>query len=179
MDIAASRDDFRAGMRRVAGAVTIVTTADAAGERRGATATAVCSLTVDPPAVIACIARDTAVGRMAPESGIFTVNVLTQGQRPVAETFAGRTGHVGGERFAVGDWTAGALGAPRLAGAVAAFECRLEKAVEFATHVVLFGAVVGTVLGPTGLAPLVYVDGRFAGVPNVDAGSGQPDSPRG
>ncbi len=169
----ASEDDrsaFRAGMRRVAGAVTVVATVTPEGERRGVTATAVCSLTVDPPAVIACINRETWVGKAAPESGVFSVSVLSRAQEAVAATFAGRTGHVAGDRFAVGDWRTGATGAPILAGAVASFDCRLENVVEFATHVVLFGAVVETRVGPATAEPLLYADGRFTGLEPAESG---------
>ena len=49
------KDEFRRAMRQVAGAVTVVTACTPDGEWRGVTATAVCSLTADPPSVIACI----------------------------------------------------------------------------------------------------------------------------
>lgn len=161
---------FRAGMRRVAGAVTVVSTLAEDGGRRGVTATAVCSLTVDPPAVIACINRETSVGRAAPLAGVFSVSVLTRAQQDIAETFAGRTGHVGADRFAAGRWSAGTTGAPLLDGALASFDCRLEKAVAFATHVVLFGAVVGTRLGPADAEALLYADGRFTGLAPAEIG---------
>src|ERR1700754_4527366 len=108
------KDKFRAALRQVAGAVTVVTTRSKDGEPRGVTATAVCSLTVEPPSVIACINRDTWVGKIAPESGKFCVNVLARTQQPVAETFAGRSALTGADRFQVGDWTDAETGAPVL-----------------------------------------------------------------
>lgn len=156
-----SKDVFRAGMRRVSGAVTIVTTRGLNGEARGVTATAVCSLTVDPPAVIACINRETWVGQMAPESGVFCVNVLTREQTHVAETFAGRTDLSAGDRFQIGEWSDHQTGAPVLEHAIASFDCELDRAVEFATHVILIGHVKKTVLGPENTEPLRYVDGNF------------------
>jgi len=109
-----SDERFREGMRRVASAVTVVTTRGPNGERRGATATAVCSLTVDPPSVMACINRRTGLGRLAPESGNFAVNVLTSGDKAIAETFAGRSGVAPEERFEMGSWRQGDTGAPLL-----------------------------------------------------------------
>ena len=146
---------FKQGMRRVSGAVTVVTTRGAGGERRGVTATAVCSLSAAPPAVIACINRDTWVGQLAPLSGVFCVNVLSRVQQNVAETFAGRSGHVGEERFDVGDWGELGSGAPSLALAIANFDCRLERFVEFASHVVLVGEVERTRVGPEDAEPLI------------------------
>jgi flavin reductase (DIM6/NTAB) family NADH-FMN oxidoreductase RutF len=156
-----SKDVFRSGMRRVSGAVTVVTTKGVDGALRGVTATAVCSLTVDPPAVIACINRDTWVGQLAPESGVFCVNVLARNQTHVAETFAGRTTLIAGERFQVGEWNEHETGAPVLDRAIASFDCELDRAVEFATHVILIGHVRKTVLGPENAEPLLYVDGCF------------------
>lgn len=152
---------FKQGMRRVSGAVTVVTTRGPAGERRGVTATAVCSLSADPPSVVACIHRDASVGQMAPASGVFCVNVLSTDQQHVAETFAGRTGHVGEDRFAVGEWGELASGAPALAGALASFDCRLQRCVEFASHVLLIGEVEQTLVGAEAGQPLIYVDGAF------------------
>jgi flavin reductase (DIM6/NTAB) family NADH-FMN oxidoreductase RutF len=156
-----SKDAFRSGMRRVSGAVTIVTTRGVNGERRGVTATAVCSLTVDPPAVIACINRETWVGQFAPESRVFCVNVLSRDQTHVAETFAGRTALLAEDRFRIGEWSSRETGSPLLKHSIASFDCDLERSVEFATHVILIGHVRETVLGPENMEPLVYVDGDF------------------
>jgi flavin reductase (DIM6/NTAB) family NADH-FMN oxidoreductase RutF len=156
-----SDERFREGMRRVASAVTVVTTHGPNGERRGATATAVCSLTVDPPSVMACINRRTGLGRLAPESGNFAVNVLTSDDKAIAETFAGRSGVAPEERFETGSWRQGDTGAPLLDGALSAFDCELEKTVEFASHIILIGRVARTWIGPKG-EPLVYVEGGYA-----------------
>lgn len=155
------REEFRSAMRQVAGAVTVVTTRGTNGEPRGVTATAVCSLTVEPPAVIACINRDTWVGQFAPQSGNFCVNVLSREQQTVAETFAGRSGLAAGDRFQVGAWEEHETGAPVLSGTIASFDCDLDQAVEFATHVILIGRVRKTVSGRVNAEPLVYVGGGF------------------
>jgi flavin reductase (DIM6/NTAB) family NADH-FMN oxidoreductase RutF len=154
-------ETFKQAMRRVTGAVTVVTTRGVNGERRGVTATAVCSLSVSPPAVIACINRETWVGQLAPASRIFCVNVLSRAQSAVAEAFAGRTGHVAEDRFSVGDWSAHDSGTPALRDAIANFDCRLERSVDFASHIVLIGEVVHTIIGPPHTQPLLYFDGAF------------------
>jgi len=152
---------FKQGMRRVSGAVTVVTTRGPGGERRGVTATAVCSLSADPPSVVACIHRNASVGQLAPVSGVFCVNVLSTDQQHVAETFAGRTGHVGEDRFGVGEWSELASGAPVLDGALASFDCRLQRCVEFASHVLLIGEVERAVVTTDPGRPLIYVEGAF------------------
>lgn len=155
------KDLFRSGMRRVSGTVSVVTTLGANGERRGVTATAFCSLSVDPPSLIACINRETWVGQLAPVSGNFCINVLSDSQRDVAETFAGRSALAAGERFNVGDWTKAASGAPVLEDSIVSFDCTLDTAIDHATHVILIGRVLQTLEGAEDELPLLYADGQF------------------
>ena len=54
VDVAA----FRAAMARFPGAVTIVTARDG-DERRGITATAVCSVSAEPPSLLVCLNKRT------------------------------------------------------------------------------------------------------------------------
>ena len=59
----------------------------------------------------------------------------------LAERFAGRGGFKGAERFADGDWVSLVTGAPVLADALAAIDCRVEDIVERHTHAIVIGAV--------------------------------------
>jgi flavin reductase (NADH)/flavin reductase len=160
-----SSEPFLAGMRKVAGAVSVITTMGNDGARRGLTATAVCSLSVAPPTLLACINRNTWVAQFAPDSGVFAINVLSHAQEAVARTFAGQTELVAEDRFSVGDWETGVTGVPIIRGALASFQCRLEKIVDHTTHVILIGQVVETVLGDG--HSLVYLDGGFSSVPRA------------
>ena len=152
---------FLTGMRRVSGAVAVVTTSGPDGERRGVTATAFCSLTADPPSVLACINRETWVGQLAPLSGNFAVNVLAGEDRHLAEVFAGRTAASGEDRFRSGSWAPGRSGAPVLETALASFDCTLAEALDHATHVILIGRVLETHTGEAARPPLLYADGVF------------------
>lgn len=158
-----SADIFLAGMRRVAGAVTVITTNGSDGERRGLTATAICSLSVEPPSLIACVHRKTWVAQFAPLAGVFAVNVLSHAQEPIARAFAGHTPLAGADRFTAGEWRAGTTGAPIVCGALVSFQCRLDKLIEHTTHVILIGEVVETSIGDGD--SLVYLDGGFSSVP--------------
>jgi flavin reductase (NADH)/flavin reductase len=168
-----SSDLFLAGMRKVAGAVSVITTVSQDGSRRGLTATAVCSLSATPPSLIACVNRKTWVAQFVPDSGVFAINVLAPEQEAIARTFAGQTELAAEARFSVGDWETGKLGVPIARGAAATFECRLDKAVEHSTHIILIGEVVETLLGEG--HSLVYLDGSFSSVlrPQPAACSGQ------
>lgn len=158
-----SSDLFLAGMRKVAGAVSVITTVGNDGEHRGLTATAVCSLSAEPPSLIACVNRRTWVAQFVPDSGVFAVNVLSHSQEAIARTFAGQTNLTAEDRFSVGEWETGTTGAPIVKGALVSFECKLEQVVDHTTHIVLIGRVVETVSGEG--HSLVYLDGSFSSVP--------------
>ncbi len=157
-----SSEHFLAGMRKVAGAVSVITTAGNDGEKRGLTATAVCSLSADPPSLIACVNRKTWVAQFVPDSGVFAINVLSHAQESVARTFAGQTQLAAGERFRIGEWETRPGRAPALRDALATFQCRLERIVEHTTHIILIGEVVETAHGNG--HSLVYLDGAFSWV---------------
>ncbi|OQP87381.1 hypothetical protein BTR14_05435 [Rhizobium rhizosphaerae] len=156
-------DDFRAGMRKLAGGVTIITSLDLDGRRCGLTATAVCSLSTDPPSLLACVNRESSVAAVVEASGVFAVNVLGLDHQGVAEVFAGRAGLAREERFGAGGlWHRRVTGAPVLGDAAVAFECRLAEVKPFGTHLILIGAVAATHLADCLEGPLIYGNGAFS-----------------
>lgn len=149
MDLA-PRQGFRDAMARLGAAVTVLTTDGPAGGRAGITASAVCSVTDDPPTLLACLNRGGASTPAFLANGVFCVNVLSARHRALSDAFAGVPRRLGvPERFAAGGaaWGALATGAPALADAVACFDCEVEEAVEKGTHTVLFGRVRAVRLG--------------------------------
>ena len=146
-------------MRRLAGGVTIVTAR--LGEiRAGLTATSVCSLTAEPPRLLACVHREADAHDLILESRLFAVNVLAPAHRELADRFGGRDDSHGPSRFALGRWRSGATGAPVLADAPASFECRLVEAVAASTHTIFVGEVEAVRLeGDAGA--LVYHDRHY------------------
>ena len=130
---------FREGMSRVAGAVHVITTAGPAG-RAGFTATAVASVSDDPPTLLVCLHATSRVWPALEANGRFGVNTLCAEDGGLANVFAGRTGAFGEARFAAGDWQI-SDGVPLLRSALVHFGCRLVEARQIATHRVLIGAV--------------------------------------
>jgi flavin reductase (DIM6/NTAB) family NADH-FMN oxidoreductase RutF len=150
-------------MQRLAGHVTVVTTSDGT-VRRGLTATSVCSLTAEPPALVVCVNKETWVGSVLPASNRFCVNVLARHHQELAEVFAGMREVCGEDRFAYGRWRTAATGAPVLEDALAAFDCTVDQVVERSSHLLVIGAVRQVIVGDTADRPLVYVARRFAQV---------------
>ena len=127
-------------MARLGAAVNIVTTDGPAG-RAGFTASAVCSVTDDPPTLLVCMNRGSSGAAAFDGNGVLCVNTLSAGQDPLSNAFAGFTGLEGEARFSVGEWDAMETGAPALLGAAVTFDCRVTDVIEKGTHAVLFAEV--------------------------------------
>ena len=144
---ASNGEHFRLAMREFASGVCLVTSPGA--ERAGCTATAVSSLSLTPPALIVCLDRANSTFLRLRDMGVFAVNVLAAEHEALAARFAGRDGAKGEARFQLGDWMQLVTGAPVLADALAAIECRVEEILDRNTHAIVIGAVEAVRLGET------------------------------
>ena len=155
-----SPEDHRYGMRHFALGVTVITAA-AGGRRAGLTATAVCSVTADPPRLVVFINKNVQASELILASGALSVNVLAAEQEDVARAFAGMVKDVHGEdRFGYGHWSALQTEAPSLDGALANFECRVIKVFDESTHHAFLCEVLATRERQDGAA-LIYLNGAF------------------
>lgn len=155
-------EGFKGAMGLLTGGVTIITSGTGDG-RRGLTATAVCSLSAVPPMVLISVNRQGEARDAIAKSGYFCVNVLSQDDKGVADSFAGRGGATGAGKFEVGDWGPLVTGAPALSTALVSIDCEVTEKVEAHTHTVFFGHVQGLSFSsatPQGAprGPLVYWD---------------------
>jgi flavin reductase (DIM6/NTAB) family NADH-FMN oxidoreductase RutF len=158
--MAIDADSFKQGMRQLAATVTIVTT-EHDGERCGLTATAVCSLSADPPTLLVCVNREAGTHDRIRFSRRFCVNVLSDEDTALSRRFAGP--EKGEARFAIGVWRTGVTGAPILDHALASFDCELIEHVEAGTHTIFIGRVIAVETNP-GRRPLLYADGDYSGL---------------
>ena len=153
VDPGVSADEFRFLIGRFATGVTVVTTIDD-GVRYATTASALTSVSLEPPTLLICMNHGSGTGQAIMRSRRFAVNVLAEHQAAVALHFARKGTDLSGHVI-----VAGRRGLPVFADALASFECRVVEAVAAATHTV-FIAVVETAAGRDGL-PLAYFGGRF------------------
>jgi len=151
----AIRDTFRSAMRHVAATVHAVT-AIHDGKRYGILATAVNSLSFDPPSLLVCINRAASLHDPLTSAERFCVNVLGLGNRDVAERFATARGT---SRFAVGEWR-DEDGVPVLLSAQSSLVCRLIDCHVFGTHTIVIGQLVAA-QHRHDAAPLTYFDRRY------------------
>ena len=117
--------DFRNAMRRAPGAVSVVTTRHD-GVRYGLTATAICSLSAEPPQILVCVNRTSSFLRPLMRSQRFAVNFLSSDQADVAQAFAARVSHPE-LKFRTGGWRTGAFGQAVLEDSAASLVCALTE----------------------------------------------------
>jgi len=131
---------FREAMSRLAAAVNIVTTDGAAG-RHGFTASAVCSVTADPPTLLVCMNRSLRAYESFAQNGVLAVNVLPGSDQDLSALFAGGAREMV-ERFASGKWRTLSTGSPILESAAVSFDCRISEMKDVGSHAVLFCEVL-------------------------------------
>lgn len=151
------RQAFRDAMACLGAAVNVVTT-DGPQGRAGFTATAVCSVSDEPPTLLVCLNRGSSVHPLFLANRTLCVNVLASDQAALSNLFAGRTSTA--ERFAGGQWTTLASGAPVLESATVSFDCTIDQVASHGTHDVLFCRVLAVRGGDTP-SSLVYFNRRY------------------
>ncbi|PTQ75348.1 flavin reductase [Celeribacter persicus] len=127
--------DFREGMSRLGAAVNLITTDGPAG-KHGLVASAVCSVTDHPPTLLVCINKSAYAHDKFIGNGVLAVNVLAAEHQALSGHFARYVEGV--DRFSFGEWVTEATGAPLLADANVAFDCRITGRQEEGTHSVFF-----------------------------------------
>lgn len=147
---------FRSVLGQVPTPVCVVTAMTGRGPV-GVTVGSFTSVSLDPPLVVFYCGLHSASGAAVVEAGTFCVNVLSEHQEHVCRTFASRAE----DRFAGCRWEPGGNGAPRLDGAAAWIECRLEESFPAGDHLAVVGRVDGLAAAPGQRAPLVFHRGRL------------------
>ena len=150
--------EFRQAMGYFATGVTVVTSISDDGEPVGTTASAVTSLSLDPPLVLVCFDHASLTLRAIRSHGAFVVNVLAAPQKHLSANFA--------RRGLASAWDGvrhrpGPTGSPRLHGVLAALECTIENRLPGGDHEIVVGRVRDVELSAGGAAPLLYWRGSY------------------
>lgn len=158
-DPVAPSDFDPAVFRRVIGSfmsgVVVITTSDG-HLPHGMTVSAVSSLSMDPPMLLACLNTTSRTQEAVSRSGVFAVNILAEHQGELAARFA-RSGLT--DKFDGVAYSRGRTGVPLLDGALAVVECKVAEVVTGGTHRVFLGRVLHA--EATDGSPLAYFRGRF------------------
>jgi flavin reductase (DIM6/NTAB) family NADH-FMN oxidoreductase RutF len=143
-------------MRRFTSTVTVITTGRA-GQRHGMTATAVSSVSLDPPSLLICVNRSGRLFEMMENSQRFCVNVLHAEHVAVSHVFAEPNS---ADRFAQGVWETNEQGIPYLRDAQVAIFCVKSLAVPYGSHSVFFGNAEDIKIRED-ISPLLYQNGAY------------------
>ncbi len=143
---------FRAALSRFATGITVVTTCRGT-ERLGITVNAFCSVSLDPPLVLACVDQSSRVHEALLESRIFAVNFLTEKQEDISTCFAGNSDFRYQEFCGVASHSV-VTGAPVFDMSLAYVDCTLVDTYPGGDHTIFVGHVEAAGVGD-GL-PLLY-----------------------
>src|SRR3954453_11928489 len=147
-------DEFREVISHFASGVTVITALHE-GRPYGTTASAVASLSLEPPMLLICMNKQSETGRAVAASKHFGVNILGANQADLAERFAQK----GGDKFTGVAVSPGKWGEPLFTEALATLECTISEETSGGTHYVFLAEVEsGSARGGT---PLAYFKGEF------------------
>lgn len=151
---------LRGVMRHFPSGVTVVTSGGGEGAE-GMTASAVLSVSLDPPLMLVSVQRDARLAPKIREEGKYAINLLADDQEGLSRLFASPERSSGlAAVHSLGGGT-GETGAPLAAGALAAIECELEAVYPGGDHDLFLGRVVSVWPGETSKGPLVYHEGSY------------------
>jgi flavin reductase (DIM6/NTAB) family NADH-FMN oxidoreductase RutF len=150
--------EFRQAIGHFATGVTVVTSVGADGGPVGTTASAVTSLSLNPPLVLVCFDRTSLTLQAVRAHGAFVVNVLAAPQRHLSANFArpGLAAAWDGVRHRPGP-----TGSPRLDGVLAALECTVENSLPGGDHEIVIGRVRDVETSDSDADALLYWRGTY------------------
>jgi len=148
--------EFRAACALFPTGVTVVTRLMPDQKPHGITVSSFTSLSLHPPLVLVCIDLGASFLKALAEGEAFAINVLGEDQERLSIHFS--KPHEEG-RFSDVPWREGERGVPLLQGAVATFECELDRTVDAGDHRIIIGAVRR--IECRNLPPLLWHDSAY------------------
>ena len=144
------QDGFKRALGQFASGVTIVTSRNGRGEPVGLTVSAFCSVSLEPPLVLACIDERSAAVAAIEESGRFGVSLLAEHQEDISNRFA----RPGDDKFAGLELIRRPTGTTLIPEALARLDCRLVVPHVVGDHTLFVGEVEYVDVSPG--RPLLY-----------------------
>lgn len=152
---AVEQQRFREAISLFATGVTVITTSPPDAGPAGMTASAVCSVSIEPVQLLVCISTHLPTHDALMRSGRFAVNVLGEGRGDLALRFATpKIDKFAGVAYDETD------GVPVLDDAIAHFVCDSRERFPGGDHSIFIGEVVRLGMRP-GARPLLYFASQF------------------
>lgn len=169
--MAVERNTMRDTLRFWSSGVAVVATTTQELTYAGMTVSAFNSVSLEPPVILVCLAKNTTTTNALLQSKFFSVSFLSGDQAYLSERFAGRIelpAH--SNRFDGVAIATAVTGAPILQDALAWLDCRLQTAYDAVTHWIVTGEVVATGHKDDPAPPLVYFNrGYYALTPEHES----------
>jgi 3,4-dihydroxy-2-butanone 4-phosphate synthase len=146
-------------MGHFATGVTVVTARGEGGAPVGTTANAISSVSLDPPLLLACLARSSETLAAVRAEGRFGVNILAAEQRDHSDRFAKKGDAVASHEVEFHDHD---LGVPVLPGALATIACEVESIYPAGDHEIVVGLAHHLEHREPGAKPLVFYRGAYS-----------------
>ncbi len=148
---------MKGAMRRLGASVTVVTSCD--GRRKYAmTATAVTSLSLEPPSLLVCVNQTNGLHHALSRGHGFCVNILFSDQRDISDHCA--RADTGEDKFTLGNWQENDNGIPYLANAQASVFCDLSEGHPHGSHSIFIGRV-SKIITRNDISPLMFLAGDY------------------
>jgi flavin reductase (DIM6/NTAB) family NADH-FMN oxidoreductase RutF len=149
-------DEFKRVLGHWPTGVSIVAAQPPGDRPRGLTANAFCSVSLEPPLVLVCVAKEADTHHGIADAGAFAVSVLPSDQERLARRFADCETL---EKFEGVAHHPERTGAPVLDDALAWVDCRTWATHDAGDHTVYIGEVVAA--GAREHSPLLYYRGGY------------------
>lgn len=164
--IPASADALRHAMGHFSSSVTVVT-ARSGGRAHAMTATALSSVSLEPPMVLVCVSRSSRFHSAVLEAGAWAVSILTADQEPLARHFSRRGRPLDTQFDGIAHFAAPVSGAPVLTDCLVWLDCRTHATYDGGDHTILLGELAAASRQAAAAAPLTYYRGSYSGGPDA------------
>lgn len=149
-------DTFRLLLGSFPSGVTVLTTRHPDGTPLGMTASAFCSVSLDPPLVLVCVGLASGLVDALRARPHFAVNILADDQETLSEQFAGeRTSRFTGVGLALADGD----DLPLLSGTAGWLRCETTDVLPGGDHAIFLARVLDGATFPR--APLIHCRGAY------------------
>ena len=146
-------------MGHFATGVSVVTARGEGGAPVGTTANAISSVSLDPPLLLACLARSSETLAAIRAEGRFAINILAADQRHHSDRFARKGDAVGAHEV---DFDDHEHGVPVLPGALATVACEVEAIHPAGDHQIVVGDARHLYHREPGAQPLLFFRGSYS-----------------
>lgn len=160
---------FRNALGLFASGISVVAT-NTGAQIQAMTASAVSSLSLDPPLVLFCPARLSRLSRHLDAAHSFSINFLREDQQALSSYFAGAWKESPAPPYRFVDYG----GVPRLEGALTSLACSKERVVDGGDHLIVIGRVIAIHRGVLPHRPLLFFGGAYRAL-SEQAGITAPD----